>query len=223
MFPVLEGGAKGSLPVVASVFDKLNQVYKEYLEAEQSYATVSHGPQVCLSASFQLLMCVFAGGGVGSRPRRHGAQVSSPDSGRHRPVGHVHARPVLVHREEGRQTRPPTPPHRQPLTAFPVLQGVSHKFIIAVLMEYIRSLNQFQIPVQVKLDRVVPLCCAPVFEPELQSGTSLGSRVVPRCCAPVFELCWCVAALPVRAGDQDAGAAQPLLHAAPVPPVPRPE
>lgn len=31
-----------------------------------------------------------------------------------------------------------------------VLQGVSHRFIIAVLMEYIRSLNQFQITVQVK-------------------------------------------------------------------------
>lgn len=37
-----------------------------------------------------------------------------------------------------------------------VLQGVSHKFIIAVLMEYIRSLNQFQITVQVKLNRVTP-------------------------------------------------------------------
>lgn len=31
-----------------------------------------------------------------------------------------------------------------------VLQDVSHKFVIAVLMEYIRSLNQFQITVQVK-------------------------------------------------------------------------
>lgn len=33
-------------------------------------------------------------------------------------------------------------------------QGVSHKFVIAVLMEYIRSLNQFQITVQVKPSRV---------------------------------------------------------------------
>lgn len=38
---VLEGGEKGSLPVVATVFDKLNQVYKEYLEAEQTYTVVS--------------------------------------------------------------------------------------------------------------------------------------------------------------------------------------
>lgn len=37
------------------------------------------------------------------------------------------------------------------------VQGVSHKFIIAVLMEYIRSLNQFQITVQVKASRVTPL------------------------------------------------------------------
>lgn len=37
---VLEGGEKGSLPVVATVFDKLNQVYKEYLDAEQNYTVV---------------------------------------------------------------------------------------------------------------------------------------------------------------------------------------
>uniref|UniRef100_A0A4W6FSI8 Regulator of MON1-CCZ1 n=1 Tax=Lates calcarifer TaxID=8187 RepID=A0A4W6FSI8_LATCA len=78
----------GVLPVVATVFDKLNQVYKEYLEAEQSYT--------------------------------RGAETSGQNSGGHRPIRHVHTRPV----------------------------GVSHKFIIAVLMEYIRSLNQFQITVQ---------------------------------------------------------------------------
>lgn len=39
---VLEVGEKGSLPVVATVFDKLNQVYKDYLEAEQSYTQVRH-------------------------------------------------------------------------------------------------------------------------------------------------------------------------------------
>uniref|UniRef100_A0A8D0AP55 Regulator of MON1-CCZ1 n=1 Tax=Sander lucioperca TaxID=283035 RepID=A0A8D0AP55_SANLU len=38
---ILESGEKGSLPVVATVFDKLNQVYKEYLEAEQTYTAVS--------------------------------------------------------------------------------------------------------------------------------------------------------------------------------------
>lgn len=37
---VLEGSEKAGLPVVATVFDKLNQVYKEYLEAEQSYTAV---------------------------------------------------------------------------------------------------------------------------------------------------------------------------------------
>ncbi|KAF0028600.1 hypothetical protein F2P81_019687 [Scophthalmus maximus] len=34
------------------------------------------------------------------------------------------------------------------LSSFTERKGVSHKFIIAVLMEYIRSLNQFQITVQ---------------------------------------------------------------------------
>uniref|UniRef100_A0A8C7LNE7 Regulator of MON1-CCZ1 n=1 Tax=Oncorhynchus kisutch TaxID=8019 RepID=A0A8C7LNE7_ONCKI len=38
---MLNGGDKGGLPVVATVFDKLNQVYKEYLEAEQTYTVVS--------------------------------------------------------------------------------------------------------------------------------------------------------------------------------------
>ncbi|KAG7222957.1 hypothetical protein INR49_029179 [Caranx melampygus] len=78
---ILEGGEKGSLPVVATIFDKLNQVYKEYLEAEQSYTVAM-------------------------------------ESG--------------LSRGSAAQKRP----------------GVSHKFIIAVLMEYIRSLNQFQITVQ---------------------------------------------------------------------------
>ncbi|XP_034718710.1 regulator of MON1-CCZ1 complex-like, partial [Etheostoma cragini] len=42
---VLEGGEKGSLPVVATVFDKLNQVYKDYLEAEQTYTVaMESGP-----------------------------------------------------------------------------------------------------------------------------------------------------------------------------------
>lgn len=50
-FPVLEGD-KGRLPVVATVFDKLNQVYKEYLEAEQSYAAVSERGWVCARFCF---------------------------------------------------------------------------------------------------------------------------------------------------------------------------
>lgn len=40
-----------------------------------------------------------------------------------------------------------------------IFQGVSHKFVIAVLMEYIRSLNQFQITVQVKSRRVTAHLC----------------------------------------------------------------
>lgn len=36
-----------------------------------------------------------------------------------------------------------------PPTAFFFVQEAPHKFTIAVLMEYIRSLNQFQIAVQV--------------------------------------------------------------------------
>uniref|UniRef100_A0A8C8JXT0 Mic1 domain-containing protein n=1 Tax=Oncorhynchus tshawytscha TaxID=74940 RepID=A0A8C8JXT0_ONCTS len=42
---MLNGEDKGSLPVVATVFDKLNQVFKEYLEAEQTYTVaMESGP-----------------------------------------------------------------------------------------------------------------------------------------------------------------------------------
>uniref|UniRef100_A0A7N9ANP2 Regulator of MON1-CCZ1 n=1 Tax=Mastacembelus armatus TaxID=205130 RepID=A0A7N9ANP2_9TELE len=101
---ILEGGEKGSLPVVATVFDKLNQVYKEYLEAEQSYAAMESGPS--------------RGGAAQKRPVRTQAVIDQSDMYTH----------VLSSFTEGK--------------------GVSHKFIIAVLMEYIRSLNQFQITVQ---------------------------------------------------------------------------
>lgn len=39
---VLTGGDKGNLSVVGTVFDKLNQVYKEYLDAEQAYTAVGY-------------------------------------------------------------------------------------------------------------------------------------------------------------------------------------
>uniref|UniRef100_A0A8D3DGX9 Mic1 domain-containing protein n=1 Tax=Scophthalmus maximus TaxID=52904 RepID=A0A8D3DGX9_SCOMX len=98
-------GAKGSLPVVATVFDKLNQVYKEYLEAEQSYTTaMESGPS--------------RGSAAQKRPVRTQAVIDQSDM-----YTHV-------------------------LSSFTERKGVSHKFIIAVLMEYIRSLNQFQITVQ---------------------------------------------------------------------------
>ncbi|XP_068568876.1 regulator of MON1-CCZ1 complex [Cebidichthys violaceus] len=102
---ILEGGEKGSLPVVATVFDKLNQVYKEYLEAEQSYTVaMESGPS--------------RGSAAQKRPIRTQAVVDQSDMYTH----------VLSSFTEGK--------------------GMSHKFIIAVLMEYIRSLNQFQITVQ---------------------------------------------------------------------------
>uniref|UniRef100_A0A8D3AIW4 Mic1 domain-containing protein n=1 Tax=Scophthalmus maximus TaxID=52904 RepID=A0A8D3AIW4_SCOMX len=97
--------SKGSLPVVATVFDKLNQVYKEYLEAEQSYTTaMESGPS--------------RGSAAQKRPVRTQAVIDQSDM-----YTHV-------------------------LSSFTERKGVSHKFIIAVLMEYIRSLNQFQITVQ---------------------------------------------------------------------------
>uniref|UniRef100_A0A8C2KS98 Regulator of MON1-CCZ1 n=1 Tax=Cyprinus carpio TaxID=7962 RepID=A0A8C2KS98_CYPCA len=102
---MLTEGDKGNLSVVATVFDKLNQVYKEYLDAEQAYtAAMESGPSRS-STSYK-------------RPVRTQAVIDQSDM-----YTHV-------------------------LSDFTEKKGVKHKFIIAVLMEYIRSLNQFQIPVQ---------------------------------------------------------------------------
>lgn len=40
-FLVLAESDRATLPVIATVFDKLNHEYKKYLDAEQSYTTVS--------------------------------------------------------------------------------------------------------------------------------------------------------------------------------------
>lgn len=41
IFSVLSEPERGSLSVIATVFDKLNHEYKKYLEAEQSYTMVN--------------------------------------------------------------------------------------------------------------------------------------------------------------------------------------
>nr|XP_046211712.1 regulator of MON1-CCZ1 complex-like isoform X1 [Oncorhynchus gorbuscha] len=102
---MLNGGDKGGLPVVATVFDKLNQVYKEYLEAEQTYTVATEsGPS--------------RGSAARERPVRKQAVIDQSDM-----YTHV-------------------------LSSFSEKKDTSHKFRIAVLMEYIRSLNQVQITVQ---------------------------------------------------------------------------
>ncbi|XP_057680405.1 regulator of MON1-CCZ1 complex [Corythoichthys intestinalis] len=106
---LVEGEQRGSLPVVAGVFDKLNQVYKDFLEAEQSYTAVVEA-------------AVARGGAAAAathkRPVRSQAVIDQSDM-----YTHV-------------------------LSAFTERKGACHKSTVAVLMEYIRSLNRFQINVQ---------------------------------------------------------------------------
>ncbi|XP_077990884.1 regulator of MON1-CCZ1 complex-like [Glandiceps talaboti] len=90
-------GHQCNLTTISMVFDKLNQVYRNYLEME------SQAGQAEL--------------GVRSRKRSQ-AVVDQADM-------YTHVFSVFVDNKD-----------------------VKHKFIVAVLMEYIRSLNQFQIPVQ---------------------------------------------------------------------------
>ncbi|XP_036101602.1 regulator of MON1-CCZ1 complex isoform X3 [Molossus molossus] len=96
---------RASLPMTATVFDKLNHEYKRYLDAEQSYMMAVEAGQ---SRSSPLLR----------RPVRTQAVIDQSDM-----YTHV-------------------------LSPFTEKKAMPHKFVIAVLMEYIRSLNQFQIPVQ---------------------------------------------------------------------------
>lgn len=73
---------------MATIFDKLNQVYKEYLEAEQSYTVVSdnlkaeHTAQ-SLNVCFQMVVCLIAGYGVWTEPRKRSSETSGQNSGRH--------------------------------------------------------------------------------------------------------------------------------------------
>ncbi|XP_007448664.1 PREDICTED: uncharacterized protein C18orf8 homolog isoform X3 [Lipotes vexillifer] len=103
---------RATLPVIATVFDKLNQEYKKYLDAEQSYTLALEAGQ---SRSGPFLR----------RPARTQAVVDQSDM-----YTHV-------------------------LSAFAEKKEMPQKFVIAVLMEYIRSLNQFQITVQHYLHELV--------------------------------------------------------------------
>uniref|UniRef100_A0A8D0YWA4 Regulator of MON1-CCZ1 n=1 Tax=Sus scrofa TaxID=9823 RepID=A0A8D0YWA4_PIG len=112
LLPVLTESDRATLPVIATVFDKLNQEYKKYLDAEQSYTMAMEAGQ---SRSSPLLR----------RPVRTQAVVDQSDM-----YTHV-------------------------LSAFTEKKETPHKFVVAVLMEYIRSLNQFQITVQHYLHELV--------------------------------------------------------------------
>uniref|UniRef100_A0A8C7BFN8 Regulator of MON1-CCZ1 n=1 Tax=Neovison vison TaxID=452646 RepID=A0A8C7BFN8_NEOVI len=109
---MLSESDRATLPVIATVFDKLNHEYKKYLDAEQSYTTALEAGQ---SRSSPLLR----------RPVRTQAVIDQSDM-----YTHV-------------------------LSVFTEKKDMPHKFVIAVLMEYIRSLNQFQITVQHYLHELV--------------------------------------------------------------------
>ncbi|XP_067833784.1 regulator of MON1-CCZ1 complex isoform X2 [Heptranchias perlo] len=102
---MLSAAGRSSLPVIAIIFDKLNQVYKEYLEAEQNY-TLAMESGASRNSSTQ------------KKPVRTQSVIDQSDM-----YTHV-------------------------LSVFTEQKDLPHKFISAVLMEYIRSLNQFQITVQ---------------------------------------------------------------------------
>ncbi|NP_001108247.1 uncharacterized protein LOC100137621 [Xenopus laevis] len=101
---ILTQSDRALLPVIATVFDKLNSEYKKYLDAEHSYTLAVETNQGRSNALLK-------------RPVRGQAVIDQSDM-----YTHV-------------------------LSVFTDLKA-PHKFIIAVLMDYIRSLNQFQIPVQ---------------------------------------------------------------------------
>ncbi|XP_077208716.1 regulator of MON1-CCZ1 complex isoform X3 [Paroedura picta] len=112
---------RGSLGVIATVFDKLNNEYKKYLEAEQSY-------------NMALEIGQSRSNPPPKQPVRTQAVIDQSDIYTHvlsvfTEKKEQHCGDVLDCSKKKRQEAP-------------------HKFTIAVLMEYIRSLNQFQITVQ---------------------------------------------------------------------------
>lgn len=109
---MLSESDRATLPVIATVFDKLNHEYKKYLDAEQSYTMAVEAGQSRSNPPLK-------------RPVRTQAVVDQSDV-------YTHVLSPFVENKE-------TPP----------------KFVIAVLMDYIRSLNQFQIPVQHYLHELV--------------------------------------------------------------------
>ncbi|XP_055489431.1 regulator of MON1-CCZ1 complex [Leucoraja erinacea] len=140
---MLSATERASLPVIATVFDKLNQVYKEYLEADQNYILVSD----VAGTLFDRLK-------KGSDPK-HCLSILSTDAAWSAEVlSHfvfcsipAPAVPCLDYLAQFHKTHS----RRQCVQIVMLgllLQDLPHKFISAVLMEYIRSLNQFQIPVQ---------------------------------------------------------------------------
>jgi len=74
---------------------------------------VSTWARVCVCVTPDVL---FVGGGVRAEPRQRGPEASNQNSGGGRPVGHVHTRPVSLHREEGTSTHKHT--HTQPCGTF---------------------------------------------------------------------------------------------------------
>nr|XP_033789768.1 regulator of MON1-CCZ1 complex [Geotrypetes seraphini] len=102
---MLSESDRGTLSVVATIFDKLNYEYKKYLDAEHIYSVAVEAGQ-------------SRGNPPLKRPVRTQAVIDQSDM-------YTHVLSVFTEKKEA-----------------------PHKFIIAVLMEYIRSLNQFQITVQ---------------------------------------------------------------------------
>ncbi|XP_019639052.1 PREDICTED: uncharacterized protein C18orf8-like [Branchiostoma belcheri] len=102
---MLTPGRQCNLPTIASIFDKLNRVYRSYLEEETAYAQAVEIAQA-------------RGTGTPKRPQRSQAVIDQSDM-------YTHVLSIFVDNKE-----------------------IKYKFMVAVLVEYIRSLSQFQIPVQ---------------------------------------------------------------------------
>ncbi|XP_071807803.1 regulator of MON1-CCZ1 complex-like isoform X2 [Asterias amurensis] len=104
---VLLPGQQCSLSIIARMFDKLNQVYRTFLEEEQS-STQN-----------------FEGGAV---PKAVAGSARQPFT-----------RKIVIDQSDM---------YTHVLTPVAERKDIKYKFVVAVLVEYIRSLNHFQIPVQ---------------------------------------------------------------------------
>jgi len=118
--------APAMLPVVARIFDRLNECYRAYMDQEQPSTTVAAGAQWFVDSEFHSArasldagLTRLPGGILGSVYRRRG--------------------PVIVDQSDM---------YTHVLSVFVDSKDIPPKRLVAVLIEYIRSLNQQRIPVQ---------------------------------------------------------------------------
>ncbi|XP_052516335.1 regulator of MON1-CCZ1 complex-like [Budorcas taxicolor] len=169
---VLTESDRATLSVIATIFDKLNQEYKKYPDTEQLHNHPSPSGVVLFLA---LVFRAEAAAGLiseGSLCSQHlgiwsfwidckhaviqkTTEILSVVCVQAMEAGQSRSGPLLRRPVRTQAVVDHSDMYTHVLSVFTEKKETPHKFVIAVLMEYIRSLNQFQITVQHYLHELV--------------------------------------------------------------------